>query len=137
MGHKKSNMALSGLSRFLKAFDETQSALASSSVSGDSTCEPLVAEAAEFVSTQRDASMADVVSTRHNKPVERTCTLQDVSPEPPAKKRRVDSDPAAYALPADVRALVPHYTDPSQVPAHLQKCAPSFLTPMPARPGLR
>jgi len=87
MGKKLRQANVSGLSRFLQAFDESsspQTANGASIIAGPSTPRPKC----ESESGQRKTGLLG-----------------------PGKD--------AY----DATGLVPFYTDPSQVPAHLQKCA--------------
>ena len=86
MGKKLRQANVSGLSRFLQAFDEP--ANGTSMIAGPSTPRPKHESESDFVAGKR-----------------KTCLL----------------GPGNEAY--DATGLVPFYTDPSQVPAHLQKCA--------------
>ena len=91
MGKKLRQANVSGLSRFLQAFDEpssSQTANGTSMIAGPSTPRPKCESGADFVAEKRKTGLLG-----------------------PGNE--------AY----DATDLVPFYTDPSQVPAHLKKCA--------------
>jgi trimethylguanosine synthase len=91
MGKKLRQANVSGLSRFLQAFDEpssSQTANGTSIIAGLSTPRPKRESESDFVAGKRKTGLLG-----------------------PANE--------AY----DATGLVPFYTDPSQVPTHLQKCA--------------
>ena len=90
MGKKLRQANVSGLSRFLQAFDESSSSQTANgtSIVGSSTPQPKRESESDFVAGKRKAGLLG-----------------------PSNE--------AY----DATGLVPFYTDPSQVPAHLQKCA--------------
>jgi trimethylguanosine synthase len=93
MGKKLRQANVSGLSRFLQAFDESsssQNANDTSMIAGPSAPQP------------KHESESEIVAI--------------------AGKRKTGLlGPGNEAY--DATGLVPFYTDPSQVPAHLQKCA--------------
>jgi trimethylguanosine synthase len=95
MGKKLRQTNVSGLCRFLQAFDEPAS---SSTASACSTAGP---------STPRPKRKTDVV---------------DLEPQPPPGKRKTGLLGPSNEV-YDATGLVPFYTDAAQVPAHLQKCA--------------
>jgi trimethylguanosine synthase len=91
MGKKLRQTNVSGLSRFLQAFDEassSQTANGTSMIVGPSTPRPKRESESDFVAGKRNTGLLG-----------------------PGNE--------AY----DATGLVPFYTDSSQVPAHLQKCA--------------
>ena len=92
MGKKLRQTNVSGLSRFLQAFDEASSSQ----------------------TTDNGTSMMAGPSTRQPKP---ESELDFVA----AKRKPGLLGPGNEAY--DATGLVPFYTDSSQVPAHLQKCA--------------
>jgi len=94
MGKKLRQANVSGLSRFLQAFDEpssSQTANGTSVIAGPSTPQPKRESELNFVSGSAGKRKTGLLGSGNE----------------------------AY----DATGLVPFYTDPSQVPAHLQKCA--------------
>lgn len=81
-----------------------------------------------FISKLLEDTRAEVTNNTSTTTIEENVTTHPGS----SKKRKLDDDhnnapERRWVKKYDATGLVPHYSDASEVPEHLQKCKPRFL----------